>query len=82
MWQMGEGEAALRTLSTELPEPFRPLAEELKGDIHLAAGARDQARAAYDAALAMLALKGQDGGLLRMKRDELGAAAGEDGHAS
>ncbi|SFF54649.1 Putative negative regulator of RcsB-dependent stress response [Fontimonas thermophila] len=50
LWQQNQLDAALRLLDGDMGE-FTALAEELRGDIHLAQGDRAAARAAYEKAL-------------------------------
>jgi predicted negative regulator of RcsB-dependent stress response len=63
---------ALTLANTSYPESFAAIYEELKGDLYIAQGKPDQARAAYDKAIAHSA--GRPNGWLRLKRDELGQA--------
>lgn len=51
-WQQGQLDAALTTLDADMPAPFKALADELRGDIARAKGDVDQARMAYETALA------------------------------
>jgi predicted negative regulator of RcsB-dependent stress response len=64
---------ALEVLAGELPQAYLGLAAEIRGDIHRARGALEQARAAYDEALGY---GGSASAYVRMKRDDLGAASG------
>ncbi len=64
---------ALALLSKDYPQSFSALYEELKGDIYLAQGKQDEARAAYDKAAMVIDNKASK--WLRLKRDE---AAGND----
>ncbi|TQV65075.1 MAG: tetratricopeptide repeat protein [Halothiobacillaceae bacterium] len=73
-WGMGDAEAALRQLDTAWPEAFMAEAETLRGDLLLALKRPDEARKAYDAALAQAALLGQETGLIRLRRDDLGGS--------
>ncbi|MGK0673714.1 MAG: tetratricopeptide repeat protein [Halothiobacillaceae bacterium] len=73
-WGMGDAEAALKQLEGKLPEAFRAEAETLRGDVLVSLGRLDEARKAYDAALAQAALLGQETGLIRIKRDDLGGS--------
>lgn len=43
-------DAALKTLATDLPDEFKPLAEDRRGDILMAQGKKDEAIKAYQAA--------------------------------
>lgn len=68
----GEAARALALLeSATVPEGFRAAYEELKGDLHVAMGNPERARAAYLRALDAL---GAEGGaeLVQMKLDDLG----------
>ena len=70
--ELKEYDAALKTLTTTMPEAFKAAVAELKGDVYLAQGDKDQARAAYQSAA-------DAGGLtnnttLQMKLDDLAAA--------
>lgn len=59
-------------LNIDYPESFAALYEELKGDVYLAKGDNENARIAYDKAI--LSSGGQASQLLKLKRDDLGAA--------
>lgn len=72
LWGTGNNEAALQQLEGTWPESFRSDAEALRGDILLSMQRIDDARTAYDAALAQATLLGLETGLLRIKRDDLG----------
>ena len=70
--ELKEYDAALKTLAATMPEAFKAAVAELKGDVYLAQGDKDQARAAYQSAA-------DAGGLtnnttLQMKLDDLAAA--------
>ncbi|MEF3194233.1 MAG: tetratricopeptide repeat protein [Halothiobacillaceae bacterium] len=73
-WGAGDAEAALKQLEGKLPDAFRAEADTLRGDVLVSLGRLDEARKAYDAALAQAALLGQETGLIRIKRDDLGGA--------
>lgn len=73
-WGAGDAEAALKQLEGKLPDAFRAEADTLRGDILVSQGRLDEARKAYDAALAQAALLGQETGLIRIKRDDLGGS--------
>lgn len=73
-WGAGDAEAALRQLEGSLPDAFRAEADTLRGDVLVSLGRLDEARKAYDAALAQAALLGQETGLIRIKRDDLGGS--------
>jgi predicted negative regulator of RcsB-dependent stress response len=72
LWGTGNNEAALKQLEGFWPETYRSDAEALRGDVLLSMQRIDEARAAYDAALAQATLVGLETGLLRIKRDDLG----------
>lgn len=72
---MGEHDAALRTLSLAEAGAFAALYAQTRGDIYVALGKEDKARAAYSAALTeMEASNGGNRALLEMKLAALGAA--------
>lgn len=71
-WGAGQAEAALGLLESRLPDAFLAVADTLRGDVLVSLGRLDEARTAYDAALAQAALQGQETGLIRIKRDDLG----------
>lgn len=73
-WGAGDAEAALKQLEGKLPDAFRAEADTLRGDVLVSQGRLDEARKAYDAALAQAALLGQETGLIRIKRDDLGGS--------
>jgi predicted negative regulator of RcsB-dependent stress response len=75
LWGTGNNEAALQQLDGFWPESFRSDAEALRGDVLLSMQRIDEARTAYDAALAQATLLGLETGLLRIKRDDLGGTA-------
>lgn len=64
---------AMNLLSTVEAGPFTAPFEEVKGDIYLAKGDKEQARSAYNKALNMSATATVDSNNLRMKLDDLGA---------
>jgi predicted negative regulator of RcsB-dependent stress response len=66
----GEPEAALAQIGGITGGEYAALANEVRGDAHVALGQPDQAREAYDKALLQA---GSDNEFLRMKRDDLGA---------
>jgi len=72
----GQYAEALDLVSVAEQGGFAPSYEELKGDIHLALGAREKARDAYAQALAALGPNSVSRGLLQMKLDDLGGAPG------
>jgi predicted negative regulator of RcsB-dependent stress response len=72
---MSQADAALKTLDGVWPEAYRSDADALRGDILVSQVRLDDARKAYDAALAQATLLGLETGLLRIKRDDLGGAS-------
>jgi predicted negative regulator of RcsB-dependent stress response len=70
--EAGELDAALALLAVKDMEGFESEYQELKGDVLLAKGDRDGARAAYQAALDKLARGSGYGRPLAMKRENLG----------
>ena len=62
---------ALSVLSTELPEAYASLVDELRGDAFRAQGKWDEARTAYDEALLTAGGRNE---YLQLKRDSLGSA--------
>ncbi len=68
----GDKDAALALLNVKDQGGFESEYEELRGDIYLAKGQRDQARAAYRAALKHLAEGSPYVQILKMKLDDLG----------
>lgn len=70
----GKLDAALPLLDA-VGEPYRALAEEVRGDLLLAKGDRSGARAAYDKALQGLDEQAANRELLQQKRDDLGASS-------
>jgi predicted negative regulator of RcsB-dependent stress response len=74
-WGMSQADAALKTLDGVWPETYRSDADALRGDILVSQARLDDARKAYDAALAQATLLGLETGLLRIKRDDLGGAS-------
>ncbi|MGD9888495.1 MAG: YfgM family protein [Halothiobacillaceae bacterium] len=74
-WGMNHPDIALKTLEGFWPEAYRSDAEALRGDILVSKANFDEARKAYDAALAQATLLGLETGLLRIKRDDLGGAS-------
>jgi predicted negative regulator of RcsB-dependent stress response len=74
LWQLERPDEALKLLEVGDDDPFAALFQELRGDIQLARGDRDSARAAYEKALQLgPAAPGRDG--LQRKLDDLGTAA-------
>lgn len=74
MLAQGEGDAALKLVNETSAEGFEALHNEVKGDILVSLGKKDEARAAYQAAIKALEV-GQDKSVLEMKLDDLGGAA-------
>jgi predicted negative regulator of RcsB-dependent stress response len=68
----GKLDEALALADRETPEPFRALYAELRGDILVARGERESARAAYRQALEQLDAGAPTRALVRMKLDDLG----------
>ncbi|WP_105200225.1 MULTISPECIES: YfgM family protein [unclassified Pseudoalteromonas] len=64
-------DAALATLGTELPASYEAAVAELKGDIYLAQGDKEQARIAYQSAADKGGLESNP--LLQVKLDDLAA---------
>ena len=75
LWGTGQADAALKALEDVWPETYRSDADALRGDILVSLARLDEARKAYDAALAQATLLGLETGLLRIKRDDLGGAS-------
>jgi predicted negative regulator of RcsB-dependent stress response len=74
LWQRERPDDALNLLDVADDDPFAPLYHELRGDILLAKGDREGARAAYEKAIGLgPAASGRDG--LQRKLDDLGGAA-------
>ena len=67
-----QNDAALALVNTAYPESFTGLFEELKGDLLVAHGDKDQARSAYDKAIQAAENGASD--FLKMKRNDLGQA--------
>ncbi|MBI3771703.1 MAG: tetratricopeptide repeat protein [Gammaproteobacteria bacterium] len=74
MLAQGEGDAALKLINEISSTGFEALHGEIKGDILVSLGKKDEARAAYQAAIKALE-PGQDKSVLEMKLDDLGGAA-------
>lgn len=74
-WGTAQADAALKTLDGVWPETYRSEVDALRGDILVSQARLDDARKAYDAALAQATLLGLETGLLRIKRDDLGGAS-------
>jgi predicted negative regulator of RcsB-dependent stress response len=72
-WQQQKPEEALKLLEIDDDDPFAPLYQELRGDIQLAAGDREAARAAYQKALELDPAAASREALQR-KLGDLGAA--------
>lgn len=73
----GEMDRAARLVQVTDAGRYAPLYAELRGDVAVARGDRDAAVAAYRDALAGAADGIADGAMIRMKLDDLGAAAPE-----
>ena len=70
----GAYDEGLKVLDVESPGAFIALYEDRRGDLLSAAGRRDDARAAYDRALAALGPNAALRGIVQLKRDSLGGA--------
>ncbi len=70
---IGEHENALQQLQAELPEGFKNMALELRGDALLASGKTAEAASVYDEALASMKQQTTQRNLMQMKRDDLGS---------
>lgn len=70
----GAYDEGLKTLDVESPGTFLGLYEDRRGDLLSAAGRRDDARAAYDRALAALGPNAALRSVVQLKRDALGGA--------
>lgn len=70
LYSSGKYDQALALAEIDYPASFAALYEELKGDLYVARGDLDQARAAYDSAL--LHSQDQPNRWLQLKRDDLG----------
>jgi predicted negative regulator of RcsB-dependent stress response len=65
---------ALKVLDAKHGDAFAGLYDDLRGDVHAAAGRVNEARTAYQAALPKLDAKSQYKGYVQVKLDSLGAA--------
>ncbi|MBE0363095.1 hypothetical protein PULV_a0725 [Pseudoalteromonas ulvae UL12] len=70
--ELKEYDTALKTLATAMPEAFNAAVAELKGDVYLAQGDKEQARVAYQSAADAGGLT--NNATLQMKLDDLAAA--------
>ncbi len=79
--QIAEGEPgrALTALQSASVAGFEGLYDEVIGDAHVALGNSEQARSAYESAIAIFDEKGVDTSFLRIKLDELGLQPGAAG---
>lgn len=68
-------DAALKTLAASHSEAFAPRFDDLKGDVLLAQGKTDEARAAYQAAFGKLKEDNPYRGIVELKLDALGGEA-------
>ncbi|MCO5100026.1 MAG: tetratricopeptide repeat protein [Burkholderiaceae bacterium] len=68
----GAYDEGLKTLEVESPGAYLALYEDRRGDLLSAAGRRDEARAAYERALASLAPNAALRGIVQLKLDALG----------
>jgi len=71
----GQPSQALAMLTSVTAVGFEGIYGEVMGDAHAALGNVEQAREAYDDAIAIFDEKGVDTSFLRIKRDELGVLA-------
>lgn len=71
----GAFDEGLETLDVEVTGAFAALYDDRRGDLASAAGKRDEARAAYDRALAVLAPNAALRSIVQLKRDALGGEA-------
>lgn len=71
----GQWDEGLKALDTRSPAGFAALFEDRRGDLLAGAGRRDEARAAYERALAALAPDSTLRGIVQLKRDALGGAS-------
>ncbi len=71
----GAFDEGLETLDVEVTGAFAALYDDRRGDLASAAGKRDEARAAYDRALAALAPNAALRSIVQLKRDALGGEA-------
>jgi predicted negative regulator of RcsB-dependent stress response len=74
----GKGAEALATLDAIPAADYRGMAQELRGDVLVKLGRADDARKAYEAAMASLGADAPQRGVLQMKIDDL-ATAGKQG---
>jgi predicted negative regulator of RcsB-dependent stress response len=70
--QLTQYDAALKTLSQTTPEAFKAQVAEVKGDVYLAKGDKENARTQYETALTES--KEGNNGLLQIKLDNLATA--------
>lgn len=70
LFASGQYDQALQLANIDYPESFAAIYEELKGDLHTRRGDLEQARAAYDAAIAHGGEQASK--WLKAKRDDLG----------
>jgi len=70
----GAYDEGLKALDVPTPGAYLGMFEDRRGDLLSAAGRRDEARAAYDRALAALSTNATLRGLVQLKRDALGGA--------
>lgn len=73
----GEYDATLATLDKISLEAYQNAVEELRGDVHLARGEKDLARAAYEKVLAAKNLDGMRQSWVQTKLDNLGTSQAE-----
>lgn len=73
-----DGKAALATLDRIPGDSFQGLAQELRGDVLVKLERADEARTAYEAAMAALGEGAPQRGALKMKLDDLAVAGKQD----
>lgn len=74
---VGDPEAALKTLDTKDAGGFTALYDEVRGDAYVALGDQDKARTAYSEALAKWNDQMGDKSLIQMKLNKVSATAGD-----
>jgi len=67
-------DAGLKLLAGDFPAQYAGIVEDRKGDILVAAGKRDEARAAYQSALAKMSAGNPGRRLVQLKLDAIGGA--------
>ncbi|MEZ5741363.1 MAG: tetratricopeptide repeat protein [Burkholderiaceae bacterium] len=74
MLDAGEAEQALSLFEAPMPKPFQSQAEDRRGDLLMALGRTEEARAAYQRALESAPPRSGQGAEIQLKLDGLGAA--------